>query len=256
MTQEVELPSTYRLVTLESVDSTNEEAKRLAASGAGNGTIVWAGRQTAGKGRRGRTWVSEPGNLYCSILLRPDIKAASASHLSLLTGLAVADTVAAMVPPSAEVQVKWPNDVLIERRKVAGILLEAAGGAESGPEWVVVGVGINVAHAPSTAPGGSEFPATFLGREGYARMEVAAVLSSFALRFAAWRAAWRKLGFSPVRAAWLRRASGLGGPITVRLERETLEGTFADLDHDGALVLETAGERRRITAGDVFFGDA
>ena len=252
MTQEVELPSTYSLVTLDSVDSTNEEAKRLAAGGAGNGTIVWAGRQTAGKGRRGRTWVSEPGNLYCSILLRPDIKAASASHLSLLTGLAVADTVAAMVPPSADVQVKWPNDVLIERRKVAGILLETAGGTESGLEWVVVGVGINVAHAPE----GNEFPATFLDREGYARMEVAAVLSSFALRFAAWRAAWRKLGFSPVRAAWLRRASGLGGPIVVRLERETLEGTFADLDHDGALVLETAGERRRITAGDVFFGDA
>ena len=249
MTAEVELPSLYRLVALDSVDSTNAEARRLAAAGAVDGTVVWALEQTAGRGRRGRTWVSEPGNLYCTILMRPDFAAASAGHFSLLTGLAIADTVAVMVPPSTEIQCKWPNDVLVERRKVSGVLLEAESDADGKLSWLAVGIGINVAHCPAD----SEFPATYLAAEGDMAPDLEAVLSSLIMRFAAWRAAWRKWGFSPIRAAWLRRAWGVGGPITVRLASETLEGTFADLDHDGALILETAGERRRITAGDVFF---
>ncbi len=249
MTEEVELPAPYRLVALDSVDSTNAEARRLAEAGAEDGTVVWARTQTAGRGRRGRTWVSKPGNVYCTILMRRDITAETAGHFSLLTGLAVADTLAAIVPPSTDVRCKWPNDVLIERRKVAGVLLEAEGGAGRNLDWLAVGAGINVSHSPS----GTEFPATSLADERCLDVTVEAVLTSFVLRFAAWRAARRKLGFAPVRAAWRRRAIGIGETVVVRLADETVEGTFVDIDGNGTLILETDGQHRHITAGDVFF---
>ena len=252
MTEEVELPVPYRLVALDNVDSTNAEARRLAEAGAEDGTVVWARTQNAGRGRRGRAWVSEPGNVYCTILIRRDIPAEKAGHFSLLTGLAIADTLAAIVPPSTDVRCKWPNDVLIERRKVAGVLLEAAGGAGKDLDWLAVGAGINVAHCPSD----TEFPATSLADERCLDVTVEAVLTSFVLRFAAWRAARRKLGFAPVRAAWRRRAIGIGETVVVRLADETVEGTFADIDGNGTLILETGGQRRHITAGDVFFAGA
>ena len=240
----------YRLVALDSVDSTNEEAKRLAAGGAADRTVVWAGEQTAGKARRGRGWVSEPGNLYCSILLRPDVAAARAMQIGFVAADGLADALAAALPDGAAVQCKWPNDLLVEGRKVAGILLEASSGGTS--DWLVVGVGVNVAHSPA----GVEFPATSLRAEGCGDLEAETLLGDFCRRFAAWLETWKSAGFAPVRSAWLRRARGIGETLVVRLERGTLEGTFAGLDGDGALILETSDGRRRITSGDVFFAAA
>ena len=164
----------------------------------------------------------------------------------------------------APVQVKWPNDVLVGGRKLAGILLEsdmapadaaaAPGRNPAGAASVaalVVGVGINIGHAPE----GTEFPATSLAREGAAELAVAAVLDIFLGRFGFWYRRWRREGLTPVRAAWLARAAGLGGPVTVRLHRETLCGSFIGLDGDGTLLLDPdgGGPVRRIAAGDVFF---
>ena len=238
------LPAGYRLVAIDRVDSTNEEAKRLAARGGADGTVVWAREQTAGRGRRGRTWVSPPGNLYCSVLLRPACSVATAAQIGFVAGMALSEVVSEALP-DARVCCKWPNDILVNGRKIAGILIEtsAAGG---GPlDWLILGMGVNVAdHPPAT-------DATSLDAEG-GNLTVEELLTLLTVRFAAWRNTWSRQGFGPVRAAWLDRAGGLGAPIAVRLERETLNGTFADLDADGALVLEAAGERRRITAGDVF----
>ena len=119
------LPSPYQLITFETIDSTNEEAKRLAGSDAPEGTVVWAREQSAGRGRRGRAWVSGHGNLYCSILLRPDCHAFKAMQLSFVAALAMADAVASVLPKGAFVNCKWPNDVLVEGRKISGILLES-----------------------------------------------------------------------------------------------------------------------------------
>ncbi len=249
MTEAPQLPNAYRLVSFDSIDSTNEAAKRLAGEGAAGRTVVWARQQTAGKARRGRGWVSEPGNLYCSVLMRPDCPAAEAMQVSFVAATAVADAVADVAPASALVECKWPNDVLVNGRKVAGILLESSARNGLAPDWLVVGVGIDVAHHP----GDTEFPATSLRESGCGALDVPELLSSFVRHFDHWFGAWSAEGFHAVRESWLRRARGVGAPLTVRLERETITGTFQGVDADGALIVEAAEGTRRITSGDVFF---
>lgn len=234
----------FRRVWLEIIDSTNDEAKRLARQGAGHGTVVWAREQTAGRGRRGRAWVSPPGNLHVSLLLDPGAPLTQAAQLGFVASAALAEALARLAP-AAHVQCKWPNDVWCEGRKIAGMLLEPAevGGL------LVLGLGVDIVHAPSPAL----YDAVCL-RDLGCTADAGMVLDAFLAAFAPLFAAWRADGFAPIRTAWLARARGLGGPIEVRLDAETLSGTFAGLDDDGALLLElSCGERRRVLAGDVFF---
>jgi len=250
----LQLPSPYRLVELESIDSTNAEAKRLAEQGAPDFTLVWAKRQTAGRGRRGREWVSEDGNLYFSIILRLPYPMAVMTQLSFVAANAVADAVQVAAPRGAFVNVKWPNDVLVEGKKISGILMEAEPDFESGAfKWMVLGVGVNIATHPVVEDGG--YAATSLAAQGVtgAGLDVAKMLDTLAKRFLAGVATWRNLGFGPIRRHWLARARGIGGPVTVRLPSETLDGVFGALDENGALVLHLDGQpNRRISAGDVF----
>jgi BirA family biotin operon repressor/biotin-[acetyl-CoA-carboxylase] ligase len=241
------LPSSYRLTVRDTVASTNDQARRLAEAGAADGTLVWAHRQTQGRGRHGRTWTSPPGNLYVSLVLRPAITPARASQLSLVAAVALAETVEAVVPAAASVTLKWPNDVLVNNRKAAGILLEAAASASGGLDFVVLGMGVNVtSHPPDTRYG-----ATDLCAEG-ASVTVPALLELLARDLRASHERWLSDGFQPVRAAWLARARGLGAPIEVRLGNTLISGSFADLDDDGAMIIEgTGGRRQRVTAGDV-----
>ncbi|WP_240002284.1 biotin--[acetyl-CoA-carboxylase] ligase [Oleisolibacter albus] len=241
------LPAFFRLVSLDSCGSTNDEAKELARSGALEGTLVWALRQTGGRGRRGRVWTSPPGNLYCSLILRPDMPAAAAALVSFVAAIAVAEAVSALIP--GRPQLKWPNDVLVDGAKISGILLESEAGAAGRLDWLVLGVGINVAHRPEGLP----YAATSLAAAGAAELDVAVVLGRYASSFAAWYARFRQQGFAPVRAAWRNAAFGLGGPITVRLQDGQFEGRFIDLDAEGGLLVETGDGLRRVTAGDVFF---
>ena len=253
MTRRPKLPPAYRLVALETVDSTNAEAKRLAARGEDegeDGTVVWARQQTAGRGRRGRQWDSPEGNLHCSLIMRPECPVETALQLGFVAALAVCDAIARVAEPGHEVWCKWPNDVLLGDRKVAGILLESEAGADAMPKWVVLGVGVNVAHFPEDV----EFPATSLREEGCRDVDEVDLLEAFAQHFLTWVNRWLDDGFVPVRKHWLQRTKGLGEAIEVRLDNETLSGTFADLDEDGALILEVeGGGRRRISAGDVYF---
>jgi len=250
----VTLPPDCRLLALDATDSTNEEAKRLARAGAPDKTVVWARSQTGGKGRAGRAWVSPPGNLYVSLILRPEVPAMQAAELGFVAALALVQALDELAP-GLDLAFKWPNDVLLAGRKLAGILIEtesqAALGIDRGPDWLVLGIGVNVASAPA----GTEFPATSLAGECAATVTVEGLLSAFVGSFLDWMTAWRLRGFAALRAPWLARAWGGGQVITVRLPKATLRGTFVDLDADGALILGLdSGERRRITAGDVFFG--
>jgi BirA family biotin operon repressor/biotin-[acetyl-CoA-carboxylase] ligase len=245
----VQLSPAYRLVALDETGSTNDEAKRLAREGAADKTLVWAKAQTAGRGRGGRSWISPAGNLYLSLVLRPDCPAARAAELGFVAAVAL---VAALdrLSPGLDLAFKWPNDVLFGGGKLAGILIEAESGTAA-MDWLVLGLGVNVA----TAPAGTELPAAALSERG-SGITVEALLAAFADDFLAWTKRWQAEGFSPVRQAWLARARGLGQPVSVRLPNTTLRGTFVDLDADGALVLgqTDGGETRRVTAGDVFFG--
>jgi BirA family biotin operon repressor/biotin-[acetyl-CoA-carboxylase] ligase len=143
---------------------------------------------------------------------------------------------------------KWPNDLLVAGRKAAGILLEAATTAGGGLDFVVLGIGVNLASHPAADV---RRPATDLARAG-APIGAAELLEALADRLAVGLARWRADGFAPVRAAWLARAAGLGEPIDVRLGDALISGRFVDLDVDGAMIIETtAGRRHRLTAGDI-----
>jgi BirA family biotin operon repressor/biotin-[acetyl-CoA-carboxylase] ligase len=231
----MDLPPFYRLQVHETLGSTSDEAKRQAVAGAPEGALIVARRQTAGRGRSGRSWTSPEGNLYFTLLLRPARPPGEAAQLSFVAALALAE--AAAVP----VALKWPNDVLAQGRKLCGILLEGSDG------WLAIGCGVNVASAPEGATSLLEQGSTATPDD---------VLSAFCVSFLAWRGRWLADGFAPVRAAWLAQAAGLGAAAVARLGRQTFAGTFVDLDADGALVLDMGGERRRIAAGEVYFDAA
>ncbi|CCQ73863.1 biotin--[acetyl-CoA-carboxylase] ligase [Magnetospira sp. QH-2] len=231
------------------MDSTNEEARRRAETGAPHFTVIQARDQTAGRGRRGRAWVSAPGNLHASVVLRPDCSAGEAAQLSFVLALAIADALFQLSGGAANATCKWPNDLMVDGKKICGILLESASTSGGVIDWLVAGFGINIV----MAPGQTEYPVTSLADQGVTGVTVdealAAVCGSLEKRFAA----WQQTGFVAIRSDWLGRAHGLGEPITVRLAHDSLRGRFVDMDDTGALVLDTGMVRRHISAGDVFF---
>lgn len=235
---------------LAEIDSTNAEALRRAGAGRRDPHWIVALRQTAGRGRRARTWESPAGNLYATLLLPVQVSPARAATLSFVAALAVMD----MLDPLAgaeRVSLKWPNDVMVAGRKAVGILLESAIQHDNALT-LAIGVGVNLAHGPHNP----ERPAIALADLGIAPPSPQDAASALAAAFARRFAQWEGQGFSATRAAWLARAGGLGRPIIVRLAQETLEGVFAGLDEAGALRLALPeGTERAISAGDVFFPD-
>ena len=244
MTRRPELPAPCRLVEFDTLGSTNAEARRLAGDQARAWTIVWARQQTAGRGRRGSAWVSPPGNLYASVILRPDCDVATAAQLGFVTALALADAIDAATGIAAAL--KWPNDLLVGGGKVSGILVESAGKPSGAVDWVVIGTGVNIVSHPADVPG-----ATDLAAHG-ATLDAAALLERYMEALTAWVDRWREEGFAPVRSAWIARATGIGDDVRVRLAGREEQGTFGDLDETGALVLVQGAQRRLITSGDVF----
>lgn len=249
------LPSFYHLVVLDSIDSTNEEARRRIAAAPDQvpeGTLIWAAEQTAGRGRRGRGWSSPRGNLYLTMVLKPSCPPATAAQLGFAAAVALAESIAPVLPGADRVRLKWPNDVLVDGAKVSGILLEAVSTRAGALDALVLGIGVNLRRRPEAGL----YKTISLAEAGAAVGEPAELLESVAQRFLAWYERWRREGFGPLREAWLAHALGLGQPIEVRLDHETLAGRFATIDDAGALVLDLPdGRRRLVGAGDVFFPD-
>lgn len=249
MTSEADLPPGFRLLRFDEVDSTSDEARKLAEAGAEHGTVVWARSQRKGRGRRGNDWRSPPGNLYVSLLLRPERPPAEACQLSFVAALALSDAIGAVVPAGCDVTCKWPNDVLIDHRKVAGLLLESSTTGTKALDWLVIGMGVNIASAPQDL----ERPATSLHEQGCAELSPGSLLEGFCRHFLARYDDWLAHGFAAQRQDWLARAEGRDGPVTVNLEGESFAGRFVDMDETGALIVETQNSgRRAVTAGEVF----
>jgi BirA family biotin operon repressor/biotin-[acetyl-CoA-carboxylase] ligase len=235
-----------RLVTYDTIDSTNLEALRAARAGARGPLWIVAKRQTAGRGRRGRSWVSEPGNLYASLLLTDSSPPEHAAQLSFVAVLALYDAVAGRIPGLASrLSVKWPNDLLIDRMKCAGILIEGEGTA------AVIGIGVNCAHHPAD----TDFPATDLAAAGV-RATPESLFGPLSAAMASRLRQWdRGIGFSVIRADWLARAAGLGKPIRIVLLEGERGGLFEGIDERGCLVLRLSnGTMQAIAAGDVLIG--
>ena len=233
-----------RLIERDAVGSTNTEALGLACAGECGPLWITARAQSAGRGRRGRAWVSEPGNLYASLLLTDPGPRERAAELSFVAALAVHDAVAASATPlAARLALKWPNDVLIDGRKISGILIE---GEEPS---VVVGIGVNCAHHPRD----TSYPASDLAAAGAvvpAENLFAQLSATMMWRLAQWN---RGAGFEAIRADWLARAAGVGGPIRIALADGERSGGFETVDAHGRLILRLSdGTTETITAGDVF----
>ncbi|WP_419912573.1 biotin--[acetyl-CoA-carboxylase] ligase [Hoeflea sp.] len=241
----------FRHIALGDVDSTNLECLERARQGDKGKLWITANRQLKGRGRRGRDWVSEPGNLYASLLLVDPAPQAALASLPLAVGVAVYRAILQTLPQDgSKAAIKWPNDILINGSKVAGILLEGET-LPDGRQAVVVGCGVDVA----TAPDHVMYPATTLRAAG-------ATVSPDELFARLFQAMEEELnrwdqgrGIAAVRQAWLSAAQGIGKPIKVNLPDTTLSGTFKEIDASGCLVLvDNDNKTQTIAAGDVFFG--
>ncbi|NKD76499.1 biotin--[acetyl-CoA-carboxylase] ligase [Haematospirillum sp. H1815] len=240
------LPKGWRLVFLRETDSTNEEIKRRRNSDPGEGFVIVAGSQTAGRGRRGRSWESPEGNLFLSVRLQQSARGvADSASLSFIAALALSDAFSRM-SPALDVTLKWPNDVLVSGAKVSGILLE------TDTPWIIVGVGVNVLHRPQVIP--TNYLVTSLAERGVS-VSALDVASFFCHALYIRLQQWREEGFAPIRRAWKAKACGLGGSVVANLpDGLSVCGIFSDLDADGALVLHNEAGQHRIFAADVFFG--
>ncbi|MEQ1711089.1 MAG: biotin--[acetyl-CoA-carboxylase] ligase [Hyphomicrobium sp.] len=239
----------FRIIELDEAASTNEVALRLAASGDCGPLWVSAARQTAGRGRSGRVWMSLQGNLQASLLLTPGCDVAHAAELSLVAGIAIVDAVrAAAGAPIAGLRVKWPNDILIAGAKIGGVLIESSRVRGGSTLAVVVGIGLNLASAPDD----HSRPVTHLAAHG-AAIDRSAMLEHLSAAMACWIEVWDNgRGFAAVRAAWLERSGPAGERMSVNTGRGSVEGRFVGLDVTGALVMaDGAGREQLFTFGDV-----
>lgn len=231
------------------LDSTNQEAARRAAEGRFGPVWLRAERQTAGRGRRGRSWATCPGNLFVTYLGASERLPGELALLGFAAGIAMAETVEALLGPG-RASLKWPNDLLLDGAKAGGILLES-GAIQPGMCWFALGLGVNLAEAPR----GLEQPvaslATLLGHAIPADLFFAQLEPGVS----AWAARLEQEGFAPLREAWLRRAYRLGETIQAEVGLERRSGVFAGLSASGELLLQVEGERSplRVAAGDIFF---
>lgn len=242
----------YHLLSYDVLDSTNEEAKRLANGGGAHGAVIWAKRQTNGRGRMGRTWISAEGNLFVTMLLSPPVELAKCAQLSFVAAVAVAETLEAIVAEPKSIACKWPNDILCDGKKLGGILLESFTTREGmkNRNWLAVGVGINIDSAPEHVM----FPATCLRDAGVELISAKIVLSRFIHHFIHGYDAWAGKGFAAIEKEWMARAYHKGKPIEVIVGDDQHEGIYEGIDKEGRLLLRDAkGKLTNIAAGDVFF---
>lgn len=239
----------YRLVSFDSIGSTNAEALTRAKAGEQGQLWLVTDHQTSGRGRRNRAWISPRGNLAASVLEVVTVTPPVAATLGFAAGVALVQALRSFF---VDAELKWPNDVLLRGAKLSGILLEAESVAE-GRMAVVTGIGVNIVGAPQGVP----YAATALADAGFAL----SARQLFARLSDCWVEARRLWddgrGMPALRTKWLSYAAGIGGPVTIHLGGRTVEGTFETIDDSGQLIVATAdGRRMPIASGEVFFGDA
>ncbi len=232
----------------DTLESTNLKAFELAHEGGAHGEVVVAEHQTAGKGRRGRSWVAPAGHgLTLSLILRPEIPPARAPELTLLAAVALAETLA---DSGVEAGIKWPNDVLVNGRKVAGILTELSADVER-VHFVVLGIGVNLNVAPEDFPEALAATATSVLAEKGSPVHRALFAAVLLGKLESWVERWSEQGFAPVREAWKQKSITLGQTVLVKADGRELRGVAQDIDEAGALLLRVDDRVERVLSGDV-----
>jgi BirA family biotin operon repressor/biotin-[acetyl-CoA-carboxylase] ligase len=262
--QDIAMPAGFILRAYPSLKSTNDQIRDLEGEFPDQNIVVQADIQTGGRGRRGRPWVSDAGNLYCTILLRDVGMLSNATQLSFLSSIALREAIVKVAAISSEEDIccKWPNDLLIKGKKLAGILLEAERSKTTKrneflrADWVMIGFGVNLASHPED----TAFPATNLHKEGLTKADGTPIcpldlVEALVSIIDKWFKLWKAEGFAPIHKTWLSHAYGVGEAIAIHHENGLIEkGKFSALDFSGGLVLELhEGEFKTIYAGDVFF---
>ncbi|WP_299416563.1 biotin--[acetyl-CoA-carboxylase] ligase [uncultured Sulfitobacter sp.] len=242
-----EWPKGYTRHVFDTLDSTLSEAARMAPTLAGPAWLL-AHEQTAARGRRGRAWSTPRGNFAGTLIMPRTGSPADAALRSFVTSLALYDAFVATTGQADAFALKWPNDVLLNGGKVAGILLESLG------DHLVIGIGVNLAHAPTPdqVEARAVTPVSLLQGTGVA-VEAETFLNALARAFAQYETQFLTYGFAPIRTAWLARAARIGEVVTARTMRDETVGVFEDVDGQGNLILKTAKGRVAITAADVYF---
>lgn len=235
------------------IDSTVLEARRRAERGETGPVWLVAKRQTAGRGRRGRAWASLEGNLFATYLFATSRSPGEIALLGFATGLAIAETIDAMIG-AGRAALKWPNDVMIDSAKAAGILLDS-GALAGGRTWAALAFGVNLAVAPHAIDQPTACLRAALPLDAMTP-EPLAFLATLRPRLEAWDARLNAEGFEPLRQAWLKRAYGIGALAHVALGAQVIDGRIAGLSPRGELELDTESGRRLIAAGDVFLPNA
>lgn len=247
----LELPEGFNLIELNEIDSTNRYAKKLANSGAIEGTLVWAHQQSAGQGRHGRKWISKRGNLFVSLILRPNCTPLRALQFSFVSALAIRDMIVPYLFNPNSIKLKWPNDVLINGRKISGILLETSTPARGNVEWLVIGSGVNLVHHPGL---NSNFPSTSLEDEGGKLLPVSLAIEEYARVFKNRWEEWTVGDGSATLSAWEKHAFGLGRAACVRVSNTQFNGRFLGIDKMGALRLSNGGDgEQSFSSGELTF---
>lgn len=243
----------FKLLTFDSIDSTNSEALRLAKLGVDENYVILSESQTFGRGRYGRMWDSAPGNLYMSILLNSDIFFSIQSELSFVASLSVYDAIKNMLQEknlSFEMRLKWPNDIMINGAKIAGILLESI--KYNDRHYLVIGMGVNVKNAPSLE--GRKI--TFLNDLSLGPVSIRVILDSVMNSFTHYYDLWQKFGFANIRKIWLENSYKQGEIITFSDGKNFIKGSFIDIDANGAIRLRLdSGKIYSSSVGEVFFGE-
>lgn len=244
-------PQGYGRRVLGEVDSTNAEAVRVAGTLAGPEWILGL-QQTAARGRRGRAWVNPAGNFAATLVMRPTETPDRVALRSFVAALALYDALKRVTGTAIGLSLKWPNDVLLNGGKLAGILLESIGGPGG---HLAIGIGVNLLAAPemSQVEERAVTPVALLPETGV-RVTPEAFLSALASAYATHEARFVTYGFEPIRSLWLQRAARLGETITARTARDTETGVFETVDATGQLVLKTPKGRVTVAAADIFFG--
>ncbi|CAH57969.1 biotin--[acetyl-CoA-carboxylase] ligase [Ehrlichia ruminantium] len=247
MQQHIKLPSGYSLEHHEVLYSTNYEAIKLAQCGGNDGTIIISDKQIKGKGRNNRTWYSPQGNLYFSIIIR---ELSEVFHLPFISALSVGTTLEQILNKenntNAKVQYKWPNDILVNSKKISGILLESNIEHNKSQEWVVIGIGVNIYHAP-------EYATTIQNNIPNISLSNLELLEKIIYNFDKLRKDYLNNGFSNIRNLWLKNTyHNFNDQITIQSCNNIYVGNFVTLDLNGSLVIEQDGQAVHITSGEIF----
>lgn len=236
----------WRVQVLGTTPSTQDVVRGLAENTEPEGLAIQSLQQTKGRGRHGNDWVSPMGNLYLSVLLRPSCRADKAAQMAFVVALALSEAIDGVIEEGHVKSLKWPNDILIDGRKISGILLETKLDKHGRVDYLIIGTGVNIFAPPEGAEG--------LDRIKKERIAVNTFRDLYLQKLQSHYIEWQDKGFASVREAWLKQAHGLGGTMTIRLPETSFEGTFVGIDDTGALIAMVNGERKIFTAGEVHFG--